>query len=259
MTDGVANLFIHRSAAQRYAAARPYFHPIVAARILAFADAPRFGRALDVACGTGQSARAIADIADEVDATDISPEMVAEATPHDRVRYHIGPAERLSFSDKQFDLVTVGLAFHWFDQAKFLGEAARVLKPDGWLVGYNNGFNGEMSENTEFRQWAWEVYPKRFPTPPRRGQGVSEELISPHGFHLAGTEKFANEELMTAEQLTAYLLTQTNVISAVESGITPLAEAAAWIEMGVTPFFEGRRGTMKFSGTIWFMRRMAAK
>ena len=59
---------------------------------------------------------------------------------------------------------------------------------------------------------------------------------------------------MTAEQLTGYLLTQTNVIAAVDSGNTPLAEAAAWIMDGVKPFFAGERGTMKFGGTIWFLR-----
>jgi hypothetical protein len=51
------------------------------------------------------------------------------------------------------------------------------------------------------------------------------------------------------------LLTQTNVIWAVERGTVPLEEAAAWIEAGVAPFFDGRRGTMKFSGSIWYMRR----
>lgn len=257
MTDGVTNLFVHRSAAQRYAAARPYFHPLVAARISAFTVTPRFGRALDVACGTGQSARAIADIADTVEAIDISPEMIAEAEPPPGVRYQVAPAEKLPFPERHFDLITVGLAFHWFDQAAFLAQAARVLKPDAWLVVYNNGFNGEMSENAEFRQWAWDVYPNRFPTPPRRSQGVSDELVSPHGFKLIGDEKFANEEMMTAEQLTAYLLTQTNVISAVESGQTPITEAAAWIEAGAAPFFGGRRCPMKFSGTIWYLRRQA--
>jgi hypothetical protein len=84
---------------------------------------------------------------------------------------------------------------------------------------------------------------------------VSDELVSPYGFTPVGDEKFANEEMMTARKLTAYLLTQTNVISAVESGTTPIEEAASWIEAGVTPFFGGRRCTMKFSGAIWYLRK----
>ncbi len=58
-TDGVTNLFVHRSAAQRYAAARPYFHPQVVAGVVAFTGTPRFAPALDIACGTGQSSRAL--------------------------------------------------------------------------------------------------------------------------------------------------------------------------------------------------------
>jgi len=257
-SDGVTNLFVHAPAAKRYAAARPYFHPRVASRICAVTNTARFSRALDVACGTGQSARALAEVSDHVDAVDISPEMIGEAEVHPRVTYQVSSAERLPFGQGQFDVMTVGLAFHWFDQPVFLREAARVLKIGAWLVVYNDGFHGEMLENPEFHGWAWEIYPKRFPTPPRRSFGVSAELVEPFGFELVASEKFSHDEKMTPLQLTGYLLTQTNVIAAVESGTTPLAEAAQWIEAGVSPFFKGDQGTMKFGGTIWFLRRGAA-
>ncbi|HTL27997.1 MAG TPA: class I SAM-dependent methyltransferase, partial [Tepidisphaeraceae bacterium] len=209
----------------------------------------------DVACGTGQSSRALLEIAERVDAIDISPEMLAEAPADDRIHYQVAPAERLPFADATFDLITVGLAFHWFDQSAFLREAHRVLKSQAWLVVYNDGFNGEMVENAAFRAWAWEVHPKRFPTPPRRSVAASEEFVAPFGFSLRATERFAHEETMSADQLTGYLLTQTNVIAAVESGSTPLDEAAAWIRAGVEPFFRGGTGTMKFSGSISFVQR----
>lgn len=57
---------------------------------------------------------------------------------------------------------------------------------------------------------------------------------------------------MTAERLTEYLTTQSNVIAAVEGGEMALEQAAAWIVEGVRPFFEGKARTMKFSGNIWF-------
>jgi ribosomal protein S18 acetylase RimI-like enzyme len=60
MNDEVTNHFVHRSAAQRYAAARPYFHPMIIEKIAAFIGTSRVIAALDVACGTGQSARALA-------------------------------------------------------------------------------------------------------------------------------------------------------------------------------------------------------
>jgi ubiquinone/menaquinone biosynthesis C-methylase UbiE len=257
MSDGVANFFVHRSAAQRYARARPYFHPLVMQRIVAFTRQSRFGRALDVACGTGLSSQALLDIADEVDATDISPEMLAEVPRDSRVRFQLAPAERLPFDARTFDLLTVGLAFHWFDQAAFLDEAHRLLKPSGWLVIYTSGFDGEMTETDAFREWAWEIYPKKFPSPPRRSVGVSAELLAQHGFELRANERFTHEEKMTADQLTAYLLTQTNVIAAVEDGSIPIEAAARWIHDGIAPFFDGQPRTMKFSGSIWFIQRNA--
>jgi SAM-dependent methyltransferase len=258
MPDDVVNHFFHQSAAQRYAAARPYFHPLIAQKISAFTKINRFERALDVACGTGQSTRALLTIADQVEAIDISPDMLRQAEADQRIHYQVSPAEKMPFANATFDLLTVGLGFHWFDQAAFLQEAHRVLQPGAWLAIYADGFSGDIAENAAFKQWAWEVYPKRFPTPPRRSVGVSAELVEPHGFTLAATEKFTHDEIMSAEQLTEFLLTQTNVIAAVESGNTPLLEAAAWIAKGVEPFFNAGQGTMKFGGSIWYLRRDGA-
>ena len=59
----------------------------------------------------------------------------------------------------------------------------------------------------------------------------------------------------SAAQLTGYLLTQTNVIAAVENGSIPIGEAADWILKGVEGFFGGEKRVMKFSGTICYLRR----
>lgn len=255
MGDGVVNHFVHASSAARYAAARPYFHPMVIEGIVRRTGLRRFARALDVACGTGQSAKALAAVCESVDAIDVSADMLAHADQDARIHYQQASAEALPFPDDHFDLLTVGLAFHWFDQSAFLREAHRVLKPGTWLIIYTNGFNGEMADNADFRSWAWEVYPQRFPTPPRRGLGVSTELVGPLGFELTGEESFQNPILMNSEELTDYLLTQTNVIAAVESGSASIADAAAWIDAGVRPFFNGGQRTMKFSGKIWYLKR----
>jgi hypothetical protein len=59
---------------------------------------------------------------------------------------------------------------------------------------------------------------------------------------------------MRREQLLAYLLTQTNVIAAVEEGKISIADAADWIGNGIRPFFDDEQRIMKFSGTIWYIR-----
>jgi len=208
-----------------------------------------------VACGTGQSSRELVEIADHIYAVDVSPAMVAEAELHDRIRFCVASAERLPFPNNSFDLATVGLAFHWFNQAEFLREASRVLKADGGLVIYTSGFFGEMAENSSFSKWARKEYPERFPTPPRHNQDVDVETIESIGFTLQHTEKFTHNEKMQAEQLTRYLLTQTNVIAAVESGTVPLDSAASWIQGEIEPFFNNKVRTMKFGGSISFLRR----
>jgi ubiquinone/menaquinone biosynthesis C-methylase UbiE len=252
--DQVINHFVHGTAAARYAAARPYFHPMVMDRIRRATGHERFERGLDVACGTGQSSRALAEICDRVDAIDVSADMLAQAESDVRIRYSVASAEELRFGDEEFDLAAVGLAFHWFDQEKFLREARRVLKNAGWLFIYNNGSSGEMAENAEFRQWAWEIYPKKFPAPPRKGWGVTAEAVKPFGFDLAFDETFENPILMSRQEFVAYSLTQTNVIAAVESGTMPIDVAAQWIDQGVEPFFGEGKKTMKFSGRVWGLR-----
>jgi SAM-dependent methyltransferase len=252
----VVNHFVHASAAARYAAGRPFFHPMVIERIVRVTRSPRFARGLDVACGTGQSARALAQICDSVDAIDISVDMLTCAEASDRVTYLQASAEALPFGDGLFDLATVGLAFHWFDQEQFLSEARRVLKAGGWLGIYNNGFSGEMAENADFRKWAWEDYPKRFPSPARKGWGVTRESVKPLGFDLIAEEPFENPTLMTRKQLVDYLLTQTNVIAAVENGSMEIKEAAKWIDDGIIPFFASELRTMRFSGRVWMMKKL---
>jgi ubiquinone/menaquinone biosynthesis C-methylase UbiE len=255
MADRVSNPFTHASAAKRYAAGRPYFHPVVAQRILDVTGAKRFSRVLDVGCGTGQSTQALSEIADVVDAIDISQEMLAETEPNDRIRYQVAPAERLPFANSSFELVTVGLAYHWFDQGRFLDEARRVLQPSSWLIIYNFGFTNKMAENAGFGTWADEVYLRRFPIPPRCSTDATSERARSFGFERQKVETFTHDEHMTAEQFTGFLVTQSNVISIVERGAMTIEDAIMWIEKEVASFFRDEQRAMMFSGTIAYFRR----
>ena len=88
MTTAAINYFAHATAARRYAAARPYFHPLVIDRVRTLCGiATRLPVALDVACGTGQSAVAALAIADRVVACDVAPDMLREAPPDPRIAY----------------------------------------------------------------------------------------------------------------------------------------------------------------------------
>lgn len=96
---------------------------------------------LDVGCGTGYLLRLLAGRcpqATELTGIDPAPSMIeaAEQAADDRrLRFTVGAAERLPYSDDAFDLVVSTTSFdHWADQRAGLGECARVLTPGGHLV-----------------------------------------------------------------------------------------------------------------------------
>lgn len=88
-------------------------------------------RAWDCAAGSGQAAIGLSAHFNEVKATDISREQIANSFSHSRVEYSVQPAEKTDFADNSFDLVCVAQALHWFKYDKFYPEVKRVLKPGG--------------------------------------------------------------------------------------------------------------------------------
>ena len=90
--------------------------------------------AWDCATGNGQAAVSLAPHFKEVVATDASEQQIASATPAANVSYHVAPAENSGLADDAVSLVTVGQAFHWFDQQQFFDEAQRTLVKGGVLA-----------------------------------------------------------------------------------------------------------------------------
>lgn len=113
-------------------------------RVLAFHNANRgnisapSGSLLDLGCGHGLVARALAPSFASVVALDPSAGMVEQAkklTTDPKIEVRQGKAEDLSFlPDNSIDCVVAGQAAHWFDFNKVWPELARVLKRDGTLA-----------------------------------------------------------------------------------------------------------------------------
>lgn len=96
--------------------------------------APARRLALDVGTGNGQAAVGLAEYFDEVVATEPSHAQLERARPHARVRYAVGPAERVHLPDGTVDLVTAAQAAHWFAFGPFFAEVRRVLRPGGLVA-----------------------------------------------------------------------------------------------------------------------------
>jgi ubiquinone/menaquinone biosynthesis C-methylase UbiE len=253
----VKNFFAYGTAAERYADYRPFFHPLVVEKIKAVLQLNEpLRRALDVGCGTGQSTLALTAIARQVVGTDAAAEMLAQAVRHPSIEYLQSPAEALPVANNSVQLITVSLAFHWFDRTQFLSEAYRVLETARWLVIYNNGFYGTMEENPEFEQWNRSRYLERYPTPPRHNQLLGQQDAQQYGFRLVHQESYGNDVSFTVENLASYLTTQSNVITAVEQGTESIKEAYDWLQAQIAPMFSAPVATFAFGGSILYLRKL---
>ncbi len=108
---------------------------------------------LELATGTGLIAKHIVNAAAHIEATDASPEMIAEAKRDNRsAKLHFSVQDMfcLPYADGSFDTVIVSNALHIVPQPeKALREIGRVLKDDGVLIAptfthAGNSFSGKV-------------------------------------------------------------------------------------------------------------------
>lgn len=250
------NLFAFTSAAERYAHGRPFFHPLVIKRVKEFLPtAESIERALDVGCGTGLSTIALKEIARHIVGLDAAPSMLAQAPQDARIAYAVAFAEQLPFGEHEFDLMTLSQVSHWLDRKLFFAEARRVLRPASWLIAYDAYFSARTIENTDFQTWHQSVYLKNFPSPARAPVALTIEDVEGTGIQLRAEERLERTISFNVEQLVEYLLTQSNVIAAVEGGTKEISEVRDWLTRNVRPFFAGQAATgFVFNIPIWYLQ-----
>ena len=108
---------------------------------------------LELATGTGLIAKHIVNAAALVEATDASPEMIAEAKRDNhsaKLHFSVQDMFHLPYANQSFDVVIVSNALHIVPQPeKALAEIKRVLKDDGVLIAptfthAGNSFTGKV-------------------------------------------------------------------------------------------------------------------
>lgn len=128
--------FNRRAATYETSRRQSYLFDRVQKKVLALAQTHVNPEAiLDVGCGTGRLLRKTKEQWPNarfvgVDAADKMIEQAAQLFPE--AEFHVAMAESLPLPDASVDLAFSTLSFHhWTNQAKGVGEVARVLRPQG--------------------------------------------------------------------------------------------------------------------------------
>lgn len=254
------NFFAPKTAAERYAQGRPDVHRHSIDQIRDYLRLQgKVDKALDIACGTGLSTKALLDIAQHVYGTDISPEMLHFAPYKDKIRYSLAPAEQQPFADNTFDLITVSSGVHWFDIERFIPEARRILKRRSWLVLYENYFDSSIQGAAGFGDWYGKVYLKEFPSPPRNTRyDWAGEKVKILGLNYVHELRSVYTIPLTRQQLVLYLTTQSNVISKVECGDRRYEEVRDWLDKELSPIYplEYEPSPVSYGNWVKFLQRI---
>jgi SAM-dependent methyltransferase len=119
-------------------------------------------RVLDLGCGIGRIAAALAPSVEFVLGVDISPAMIAEARcRHGRLhqlRFELTDGFHLPRDPAGFDLILAVDSFPYLVQAgvarQHVAEAARLLRPEGALAIFNLSYQGLAHDRAAARAWS---------------------------------------------------------------------------------------------------------
>lgn len=175
------------------------------------------GLLLDLACGTGHIAFALASAFREVWAVDQEPDMIAlvreKAAAVGTARIHAVVADAEAFAPTAtFELVTIGNAFHRLHRDGVAGNIFRWLDPGGHvaLLWSDTPWQGDAEWQTAFSKVLdrWEAargsgrVPAGWEEPRRRRP--DHVVLADAGFKSLGTSRFLHRHRWTVDELIGF-------------------------------------------------------
>lgn len=187
-----------------YATFRPTYPNDLYAFI--FNHVKNFDAAWDCGTGNGQVASVLAGRFKQVQATDISRQQLDNGIQAKNIQYSVQQAEETTFEDRQFDLITVGQALHWFNLEKFYSEVKRVAKKDALLAVWGYAVcNVNRGVDEHFYHFYNHVVGPYWDSARRMVEEEYKQM--PFPFDQIQTPKFSIQVEWTLEEFAGYLTT----------------------------------------------------
>jgi len=236
--------------ASGYATARPAVHPRVVEQVVAqLGRREPFSRALDVGCGAGLSTRALGPFARQCIGVDPAEAMVkwASATTLS-AQFAVGAAEAIPLCGGSVDLVTAAGSLNYANLDLFFPEASRVLMPGGVLVIYDFSPGRHFRNATGLDEW-FSNFIARYPPPRDEARTLDPAILADlhSGFRMNSHRYFEIGLTLTPDFYLDYMMTETNVAAAVNSGV-PRPEIRSWCAETLAPIWRGVDREVLFHG-----------
>ncbi|MFL6446990.1 MAG: class I SAM-dependent methyltransferase [Bryobacteraceae bacterium] len=248
--------FTSEEMAAGYARDRPPVHARVFELLEARRGTLRAERALDVGCGAGLSTRVLQPRASQTIGIDPAPSMLhwAKKLVADAA-FVAGTAEAIPLGSGTAQLVTAAGSLNYAEWKAFFRETARVLTSEGRLLIYDFEPGRSFRDMPDLDRW-FEEFSLRFPWPDGDGQEVDPEMLgtASEQFGLDLRERFRIAIAMTREAYVDYMMTETNVATAVRHGVPP-QEIRDWCREGLKWIWNDGPREIVFNGYFAQLRR----
>ena len=249
--DGtVSNPFKDDVEAKRYGQYRPRYHDIPMQLIRNYIG-DTLENALDVACGTGHSTQALSKIVKRVSGCDSSESMLSEAREKFDFEFVCAAAENLPFAQASFDLVNISMGFHWVEQEKFLNEAKRILKTDGFLIIDNYGFKGIVSSDPRKQGMHTQLMQDHLPPATEKDRYPTKQLAQQAGWNLATEFNYEHQVSFDAAAFSNFIMTWSHFQTLKSEDKKIVAER---IEQTYRDIFEEKMLELEFGGRAQIYR-----
>jgi SAM-dependent methyltransferase len=237
---------------ERLAAAYAFDRPSVHGQILRSAHLSRQAdRALDVGCGAGLSTAALMPLARQVIGLEpVSAMLVHRQVVAPHAGFVVGQAERLPFAARSFDLVAAAGSLNYADLPSALAEVARVLTRDGTFLLYDFSTGRRSVSGGDLAGW-FASFEQRFPRPPGwQPFDVRELPLVAYGLRLLDYTGAEARLPMTFDAYLRYMLSETNVDSAIARGACTAEEARDWCRETLKAAFADGEATVVIPGYV---------